>query len=118
MKSLMPSRATLDKLLALGGIVVLAFEVNAFEGSPFHLPVIALGVLMIYIGSWRMAGGLVHKRANKALRAEINHFISLVRQLYASRTEADAAAIHETKDALRESLERIISAASTYQEQD
>lgn len=118
MKSFGPSHPALDALLAVGGIIVIIVEIAAFDCSPFHVPLLALGVLMTYIGTWRFTGRLLHKRANKALRAEINTFISLVRQLYAHRTRGDAAALRETKHALRESVERIISAASIYPETD
>jgi len=38
--------------------------------------------------------------------------VELVRQLYRARSTGDSAAIHETKPQLRDSLERIIQAAS------
>lgn len=111
MASLLLSRVVFDRLLALGGAVIIVYEYFTLDTSPFHIPLIALGALMIYIGLWRLTGHLLHKRVNKSLRAEVNHFVSLVRQLSAQRAGGDAARITESEAALREMLERIISAA-------
>lgn len=109
--SLLPWRTALDRLLALGGAVIVIVEFWTLDASPFHVPIIALGTLMIYIGTWRLTGHLLYKRRNKPLRTEIQHFIWLVRQLCAQKTGADAAEVDKTEAALRESLERIISVA-------
>ncbi len=117
MISLMPSRAALDKVLALGGLLLVVVEIYTHAYAPGHILLLALGILMMYVGSWRLIGGLVHKRANERLRGEIDNFITLVRRLYSYRSEGDSARIHETKTALRESVERIISNAITLREQ-
>ena len=108
---LLPWRATLDRLLALGGAVIVIAEFWILDASPFHIPVIALGTLMIYIGTWRLTGHLLYKRRNRPLRTEIYHFIGLARQLCAHKTRADATETAKTEAALRESVERIISVA-------
>jgi hypothetical protein len=108
---LLLSRAVFDRLLALGGAVVIVVEFLTFDASPFHIPVIALGTLMVYIGLWRLTGRLIYKRVNKPLRADVNHFISLVRQLSAQKAGGDAKRIAECDAALREQLDRIIAAA-------
>lgn len=111
MASLLLSRAVTERLLALGGAVIIVYEFFILDASPFHIPVIALGALMVYLGLWRVTGQLIHKRVNKPLRAEVNHFISLVRQLSAQKAGGDAKRIAESEAALREMLDRIISAA-------
>ena len=111
MVSLLFSRAVFDRLLALGGAVVILVEFLTLDASPFHIPTIALGALMIYIGLWRLTGRLIYKRVNKPLRADINHFISLVRQLSAQKAGGDAKRIAECDAALREMLDRIIATA-------
>ncbi|UCC71595.1 MAG: hypothetical protein JSV86_14560 [Gemmatimonadota bacterium] len=111
MASLLLSRAVLDRLLALGGAVVIVVEFLTLDASPFHIPVIALGALMVYLGLWRLTGRLIYKRVNKPLRADVNHFISLVRQLSAQKSGGDAKRIAESEVALREMLDRIIAAA-------
>jgi hypothetical protein len=108
---LLLSRALFDRLLALGGTVIIVVEFLTLDASPFHIPLIALGVLMVYIGLWRLAGRLIYKRVNKPLRAEVNHFISLVRQLSAQKAGGDAKRIAECDAALREMLDRIVEIA-------
>ena len=112
------SRSVLDKILALAGIVIVGLAIYPFGNPPALVLIIAFGALLIYVGGWRTTGSLLHRRANRNLRAEIDNMVLLIRKLYSSRTNGDSARIHETKAALRESLERIISAAAVYQEQE
>jgi uncharacterized membrane protein len=104
-----------DKLLAVIGLAIVVIELYVLDLSPQHALLLAFGVLLIYVGSWRLTGQLLHKRENRALRGEIHKLIALTRDLYTHRTNGDSARLKETKAALRESLERIITAA-TYKE--
>ncbi len=106
--------AKLRKLLPLVGLAIVAVEIYIYAVPPVHVLVLALGVLMMYIGAWRPSRKASDRRANSVLRAEIEHFIELVRALYGHRTNGDSAAIHETKAALRRSVERIIKKAALY----
>jgi uncharacterized membrane protein YfcA len=110
-------RTSLDRLAALAGLGIVAGEIYALGYPPGHVLLLAFGALLIYVGTWRVAGRLLHRRANTVLRAEIEQFIALVRKFYSARTRGDAAALHATKTALRSSFERILSAAGTYQEE-
>jgi hypothetical protein len=112
-----PTRVLIERLLALGGLAIVLLEIFAFGFSVIHVLVLALGTLMIYVGSWRLTGGFMRDRSNVVLRSEIERFLILVRQLYSSRTRADSAAIHETKAKVRESAELIISAAGTLKDE-
>ena len=107
---------TLDKVIALLGVVIVAVELYVLSLPPLHVLLLALGAMMIYVGTWRFTGRLLHRRANQALRGELDTFIDLVRQLYSSRSSGDSASIHQTKTNLRASLDRIIEAANTVQE--
>ena len=115
--NLVPTRAMLERLLALGGLLIVLLELFVFDTSPLHVIVTAVGTLMIYVGTWRLTGGFVSQRSNVVLRAEINRFLVLVRQLYSERSHGDSAGIHETKTKLRDSAERIISAAADYKDE-
>jgi hypothetical protein len=112
-----PTRNLMDKVLALAGVAVVVLEIYILVDSPYHVLLLAFGVLLIYVGTWRLVGRLLHKRMNILLREEIDTFITLARNLYSHRTHSDSARLHSTKAALRESVERIISAASKYQDQ-
>ncbi|UCC74623.1 MAG: hypothetical protein JSV86_08770 [Gemmatimonadota bacterium] len=111
------SRNMLDRLLALAGLVIVVVEIYALVDAPLHALLLAFGVLLIYVGTWRFVGRLLHRRMNRVLREQIDTFISLARDLYTHRTNGDSARFLETKAALRDTTERIISAASSYQEQ-
>jgi hypothetical protein len=111
MVMLLLSRAVFDRRLAVVGAVIIVVEFLTLDASPFHIPVIALGALMIYLGLWRLTGRLIYKRVNKRLRADVNNFISLVRQLSAQKAGGDAKRTAECDAALREMLDRIIAAA-------
>jgi hypothetical protein len=112
-----PTRNYMDKLLALAGVAIVVLEIYMLVESPYHVLLLAFGVLLIYVGTWRLVGRLLHRRMNLLLREEIDTFITLARDLYTHRTASDSARLHSTKAALRESVERIISAASKYQDQ-
>lgn len=112
-----PSRIILERLLALSGLVILLLEIFVFDVSPLNVLLIVLASLFLYVSLWRLTGGFVSERSNVVLRAEINRFLALVRDLYAGRSKGDSAAIHETKSRLRDSAERIIEAASKYQDE-
>ena len=107
----------LDKVIALLGVVIVAVEIYTLSLQPLHVLLLALGAMMIYVGTWRFTGRLLHRRANRTLRGEVERFIGLVRKLYSSRSSGDAAGIHEAKAELRASLERIIDAANTVQDE-
>ncbi len=115
--SLVPSRATLSKLLALVGLAIVAVEIYVFSIPPVHILILAFGVLIMYVGALRFAGQISGRRINTVLRSEIGYFVSLVRQLYIHRTNGNSAGMQETKEALRQSVERIIrKAAAVHQE--
>ena len=105
------SRALADRLLAVIGIVLVSVQIYVQNLSLGNAVVLALGVLLIYVGSWRLAGPLLHRRANAALRKELDGFTSLVRQLSSHNAKSDGSSAPDTTGALRESLERIIAAA-------
>ncbi|NIR43389.1 MAG: hypothetical protein GWN99_05565 [Gemmatimonadetes bacterium] len=107
---------TLDKIVALIGVTIVAVELYVLALPPLHVLLLALGAMLLYVGTWRLTGRLLHKRANLVLRGELDTFIRQVRKLYSDRSSGDSAAIHETKAELRATLDRIIGAANTVQE--
>jgi hypothetical protein len=85
--------------------------------SPIHVAVVVLGVLMIYVGIWRLSSHLLpNRRIFMPLRCEVDEFIRLVRRLNAQRSHRDVSAAFETAAELRETVERVIAAAGVPQE--
>ena len=112
MSSKVTLRAAFDKLLAVAGLAIVVVQLYLVSYSLLNVLLLAVGILLMYIGTWRLMGTLVHKRVNKELRAELDEFISLVRRLTSSRVNGDRANAAETRAAIHESVERIISMAS------
>jgi uncharacterized membrane protein HdeD (DUF308 family) len=109
---------TLDKVVALIGLAIVIVEIFVLGLPAKHMLIITVGALLMLLGNWHLSSRLLHKRANTKLRSEINGHIELVRQLYRARSSGDSAGIHETKPELRDSLERIIQAASAIAEEE
>lgn len=106
------SRAALDKALALSGVLVVLIQLILLARSPLHVAVVVVGVLMIYVGIWRLfSHWLPDRRVHVPLRAEVDQFIDLVRKLNAQRARGDFTAAFETSAELRETVERIVAAA-------
>ena len=112
MSSKVTLRAAFDRLLAVAGLAIVVVQLYLVSYSLLNVLLLALGILLMYIGTWRLMGTLVHKRVNKELRAELNEFISLVRRLTSSRVNGDSSTATQTRAAIHESVERIISIAS------
>ncbi len=107
-----PSRATLDKSLALVGVGLVLIQLLLLAYSPVHVAVVVLGVLMIYVGIWRVSTHLLpDRRKYGLLRSEVERYIALVRKLNAERARDENTAADETSTALREATERVIAAA-------
>ncbi|UCC74617.1 MAG: hypothetical protein JSV86_08740 [Gemmatimonadota bacterium] len=110
--SLKVSRATVDKAIALAGVALVVVQLLLLAYSPYHVAFVVLGVLLIYVGIWRLfSHWLPDRRVYTPLRAEVDTFIRLVRKLNAQRARGDATAAFETAAELRESTERVIDAA-------
>jgi len=111
------SRTTIDKGIALTGVVLVVAQLLLLAYSPIHVAAVVLGVLMIYVGIWRLSSHLLpNRRIYMPLRCEVDEFIRLVRKLNAQRASRDMSAAFETAAELRETVERVIAAAGVSQE--
>lgn len=112
------SRATFDKAVALGGVLLVLSQLLLLAYSPIHVAVVVLGVLMIYVGIWRLVSNMLpNRRHYMPLREEVDEFIRLVRRLNTERATGDFPAAFETGAQLRETVERVIAVAGVESEQ-
>lgn len=113
------TRIILHIAMIVLGTAIVALATLLMDIRALPALAVALGALLLSVGLMGIIRFLpkADRRANRVLRAEIDHLISLTRDLYRYRTLGDAAMIHETKAQLRENLDRIIKAASLYQEE-
>lgn len=111
------SRATFDKGTALTGVLLVLSQLLLLAYSPIHVAVVVVGVLMIYVGVWRLASHLFpNRRIYMPLREEVDEFIRLVRRLNSERASGNLPAAFETGAELRETVERVIAVAGIEKE--
>jgi hypothetical protein len=111
------SRATFDKAVALTGVLLVLSQLLLLAYSPIHVAVVVLGVLMIYVGIWRLVSHMLpNRRVYMPLREEVDEFIRLVRRLNAERASGNLPAAFETGAELRETVERVIAVAGVEKE--
>lgn len=106
------SRATIDKGTALAGVLLVITQLLLLAYSPIHVAVVVLGVLMIYVGIWRLTSHMLpNRRIYMPLRGEVDEFIRLVRRLNTEKAHGDTTAAFETAAELRKRTERVIDVA-------
>jgi hypothetical protein len=104
------NRSTLDKTLALGGVILILLQVLLIAEARMQIIVVALGILINQVGVWGLAHRLMpDRRGNVGLRSETDGFIELVRRLSSQYSEGDRSAYEATKDQMHEAVDRIAS---------
>jgi hypothetical protein len=112
------SRAAIDKLLALSGAAIVLVQLIMLARSPLQVSIVILGVLLIYVGIWRLSSHVLpERRMFTPLRTEVDEFIRLVRKLNAERASGDFPAAFETGAELREAVERVVAKAGVQPEE-
>ena len=111
-------RAVIDKLLALSGAAIVLVQLLMLSQSPLQVATVIFGVLLIYVGIWRLSSHfLPERRTFTPLRAEVNEFIRLVRKLNVERARGDFTAAFETSAELREAVEQVVVKAGVQPEE-
>jgi hypothetical protein len=105
-------RSSLDKSLAIGGVILILLQVLLIADVRMQIAVVLLGILVNQVGVWGLAERLMpDKRTNLKLRSEIDAFIKSVRRLNATGKESDAETLDATKAEMHESVDRIAEIA-------
>ncbi len=106
------ARPTVNKVLALGGVVIIMLQAFFIAGRRMELTIILVGIIVNQIGVWNMASRLLpDRRVFNVLRGEVDRFIDIVRKLNRKAVESDAEGVVEAKREMHESVERIGEAA-------
>jgi hypothetical protein len=112
MKSIL-NRSTLNNVLALGGVVIILLQTLMIAYHRIEVAIILAGILINQVGTWGLATRLLPERRDYLqLRAEVDRFIGLVRQLNASAVASHDAEVESTKALMHESIERMVSVAA------
>jgi hypothetical protein len=87
-------RATVDKALPVVGVaLILGAVLFLYQSLYLQLTVVIAGILLIEAGIWELAHPLLpSQRKYRALRAEVDEFIVMVRRLNAAAVRREAGA--------------------------
>ncbi|UCC48685.1 MAG: hypothetical protein JSV41_00465 [Gemmatimonadota bacterium] len=112
MRSLVPSRSTVNKILALAGIVIIFVQLVLIAETRLQVIVVLLGILLNQIGTWGLAGHVMpERRKYLQLRSEVDRFLGLVRRLNTDAVSGYDAGVDEAKAAMHQSVDRMASVA-------
>src|SRR5687768_15556901 len=109
-------RRSVDKVLpVLGIVIVLGAVLFLWCGNLYiQLAVVMVGIFLIEAGIWKLAHPLLPSvRKYRALRAEVDDFIQLVRRLNAAALLRDngdasgAAALQAVRQEMLDSIDRM-----------
>jgi hypothetical protein len=105
-------------LPVLGIVLVLGAVLFLWQSLYVQLAVVIAGIFLIEAGIWKLAHPLLpSQRKYGALRAEVDDFIGLVRQLNAAGVEREAgtaageARVEGARQAMLASVERMVEYA-------
>lgn len=107
------TKRTIDRILAVGGLVVVLTQatilaVNPYELSPLHLRgqllVLVVGLALNQVGVWHLAQRVFSGRRYLALRNETDRFVELVRELNRQALAGDREAMQRTRELMHASV--------------
>lgn len=111
-------RGSFHIALTIGGTLLIAYAVMSIEGMYDRMLVVALGLVLIEAGIWRVTQSLFPNDRNyRPLRKETDFFITLVRRLNRAAVNAqrgsgsamdDIAQVHEE---MHHSVDRMLRLA-------
>lgn len=116
-------RGSIHVALTIAGTVVILYAVLYIEPMYERMLVVALGLVLIEAGIWRVTQSLFpNERSFTPLRRETDYFITLVRRLNRSALAAQRGSesaerdLTELQDELHHSVERMIRLAGLTEE--
>jgi hypothetical protein len=111
-------RGSFHLALTLGGTLLIAYAVMSIDGMYDRMLVVALGLVLIEAGIWRVTQSLFpNDRSYRPLRKETDYFITLVRRLNRAAVNAQrgsGSAVHDlaqVHDEMHHSVDRMLRIA-------
>ena len=105
-------RAGLDRTLALGGLMIVLLQAMIMTESQTQAVLVVFGLMLNQAGYWGLGRRLaLHRRVFLALRAEVDSFLRLVRQLNAQVLEGSANSVVQTRSEMIDAVDKICMAA-------
>ncbi len=101
-------RTRSDKMMAAGGLSTILAQTLFVGATPTQFTVMVLGILLILAALSGLGRRLQpEKRIYLQLRAEVDRFLTLVRQINVHAIAGEGEQACETKATMHESVERI-----------
>jgi hypothetical protein len=114
MKSTRISRTTLNRTLAIIGVAVIFLQILYIAETRAQVAIVLAGLLLNQMGTWGLASRLLpDRRIFMLLRAEVDHFLNLVRRLHVSAVEKASEHVESTRGEMHESVDRMVGIAAT-----
>ena len=111
-------RGSFHLALTLGGTLLIVYAVMSVEGMYDRMLVVALGLVLIEAGIWRVTQSLFPNDRNfRPLRKETDYFITLVRRLNRAAVNAQRgsdSAVHDLEQVhedMHHSVDRMLRIA-------
>jgi hypothetical protein len=107
------NRTTLNHALALGGFLIVLFQSMFMAFERYQLAIVIAGFMVNQVGVWGLGAKLLpERRVYLKLRAEVDSFIGLVRQLNAQAVRGETTAVETTRSSMKQSVDRMVSCAA------
>lgn len=101
-------RQTIDQFLVIIGVIVIVVPVALMEAAGGTLVTVFGGIALMGLGVWRLGHRMLpNRRVYVGLRAEVDHFITLVRKLNAYALELDTDRVNEAKKSMHTAVDRM-----------
>ncbi len=101
-------RTRADRMMAVGGLLVIFFQTLVIANKAIDFAVIFAGILLVSAALWGVGRRLApDRRVHTQLRAEFAHFAVLVRKINAHAAAGEGKQASATKTEMHESVDRI-----------
>ncbi len=101
-------RTRADRMMAVGGLLVIFLQTLFIASKPIDFAVIFAGILLVAAALWGLGRRLAQeRRVHLQLRAEVDHFADLARKMNAHAVAGEGKRASATKTQMHESVDRI-----------
>ena len=113
------SRSALSNSLALGGVIIILLQTLYIAWARTQVAVILVGIIINQIGVWRLANRILpERRVFLLLRAEVDRFINLVRELNGNAVRGDGAGVAQKQAEMHGSVDKMVEVAAIESEEE
>lgn len=105
-------RKAVNSVLILGGVAIIAVQILMIAETGNEMLVVAIGIMMVYMGVWDLASRLLpNRRVYRRFRSDVDEFLDLARELNALAADGDTAGVQRTRARMVESIDQLVETA-------